>query len=143
MSGHRTAGAEIMGNYVAWKPYYSVGDPALDAEHRQILGFIDELYEAMAAGQHSTKTIVLLDQLVQYTMTHFQHEERIMRECDYPQLPAHRAEHERMKQRTLDLRTNVDLATTRDFLQFLKDWWTNHIQDVDKAYSPYLAVMAH
>ena len=132
-----------MGAFVEWRSYYSVGEPALDAEHQQILGFIDELYAAMTVGQQNTKTIVLLDQLVQYTLNHFQHEERIMRECDYPQLSAHRAEHERMKQRTLDIRTNIEVVTNRDILQFLKDWWTNHIQDVDKSYSPYLAMMVH
>ncbi len=127
-----------MATYVAWKPYYSVGDSSLDAEHQQILGAIDELYSEMATDKENAKTRKLLDRLVQYTHTHFQHEERIMQEAGYPELAAHKIEHERMRQRTVELRTNLSHVKAADLLRFLKEWWTNHIQAEDKSYSPYL-----
>ena len=127
-----------MATYVAWKPYYSVGDSSLDAEHQQILGAIDELYSEMSTGKENPKTKKLLDRLVQYTLTHFQHEERIMQEAGYPAFPAHKTEHERMRQRTAGLRANLSLVKVPDLLRFLKEWWTNHIQAEDKSYSPYL-----
>lgn len=131
-----------MAAYIAWKPYYSVGDPALDDEHQQIIKLIDELYASMAASQENAKTRVILDRLVRYTMTHFQHEEQAMQACDYPDFEAHKAVHDRMRQRTLDLRANVSLVMGRDLLYFLKDWWTNHIQAEDKEYAPYMGVVA-
>ncbi len=127
-----------MAIYVAWKPFYSVGNSSLDAEHQEILRFIDELYSEITVGKENAKTKKLLDRLAQYTLAHFQHEERVMQEASYPGLAAHRIEHERMRQRTLELRAEFSQVKAADLLRFLKDWWTNHIQAEDKSYSPYL-----
>ena len=127
-----------MAIYVAWKPHYSVGDSSLDAEHQEILKSIDELYAGVTAIKDNAKTKKLLERLVQYTFNHFQHEERIMQEASYPKLAAHKLEHERMRQRTLELRANFSQVKAADLLRFLKEWWTNHIQAEDKSYAPYL-----
>jgi hemerythrin-like metal-binding protein len=127
-----------MAIYVAWKPFYSVGNSSLDAEHQEILRFIDELYSEITVGKEDVKTKRLLDRLSQYTLAHFQHEERVMQEASYPGLAAHKIEHERMRRRTLELRAEFDQVKAVDLLRFLKDWWTNHIQAEDKSYSPYL-----
>jgi hemerythrin-like metal-binding protein len=128
-----------MGAYLAWEPYYSVGDPALDTEHQQVILLIDELYASMASGRENAKSKEILDRLVRYTFTHFEHEEEAMRLCGYSDLQAHKILHDRMRQRTLDLRANMSLVTGCDLLYFLKDWWSNHIQAEDKQYAPYLA----
>src|SRR3989304_7852047 len=97
----------IMGAYLTWKPYYSVGDPALDAEHQQILKLIDELYASMTAGRENAKTKGILDQLVRYTMTHFEHEERMMRACGFPDFDSHKAQHDQMRRRAAGLSANA------------------------------------
>jgi hemerythrin-like metal-binding protein len=124
---------------IAWKDFYSVGDRSLDAEHKQIIGVINDLYDAMHQGRDHTLVKPLLDRLVQYTAVHFRHEEQVMRQCEYPELPQHRAHHDRLRRNTAGLRDNVDLVTGRDMLRFLKDWWLGHIQGEDKKYAPYVA----
>jgi hemerythrin-like metal-binding protein len=131
-----------MAAYITWKPYYSVGDPALDVEHQEIIKLIDELYVSMATRRENVKTKEVLERLIQYTFTHFKHEEEAMRECGYPNLADHKAVHDRMRQQTLDLRENIGLVMGRDLLHFLKDWWTNHIQAEDRQYAPYMGVAA-
>lgn len=126
-----------MATYAAWKPYYSVGDSSLDAEHQEILTLIDDLYSEITVGKENARTKKQLDRLVQYTLSHFQHEERIMHELGFPGFAAHKIEHERMRQRTLELRASFTLLKAADLLRFLKDWWTNHIQVEDKSYSSY------
>jgi hemerythrin len=127
-----------MARYIAWKPQYSVGDAALDADHHKILQLINEMYETMEADDAVARLKADLDQLVHYTMTHFEREERLMQECGYPDLLNHKTLHDRMRRRTLGLRANTNLMTNRDLLVFLKDWWTGHIQEQDKQYAPYL-----
>ena len=41
---------------------------------------------------------------------------------------------------TVGLRTHLELVTASDVLMFLKDWWLTHIQEEDKAYSPYMGL---
>ena len=131
-----------MATYIAWKDYYSVNDPSLDAEHKQIIACINELYEAMQGTTDSSTTKQVLDRLVQYTRTHFEHEEKILRDVDFPDFEAHKALHDNMRRRTLSLRTHLTLVTARDVLVFLKDWWLEHIQGEDKKYATYVAALA-
>ena len=125
-------------SYIVWKDYYSVGEPSLDAQHQQIIEFINELYVAMQRGVDHQAIRPLLDQLVQYTVHHFKHEEELMLARQYPDFAEHKAQHDKMRRRTIALRDNAGLMTGRDLLVFLKEWWCNHIQEVDKRYAPHM-----
>jgi hemerythrin-like metal-binding protein len=127
-----------MANCITWKDFYSVGEPSLDAEHKHIIGILNELVEAVELGSDHEILKSVLDRLVQYTMTHFKHEEEVMQEHDYPDFQRHKGLHDRLRQRTIDLRDNITLVTGHDMLFFLKQWWMGHIQGEDKKYSPYV-----
>ena len=128
-----------MAAYITWKDYYSVNDPSLDAEHKRIIQYINDVYAALKnPTQDAAVTKQVLDKLVQYTCSHFDHEEARMREIGYPNFEAHKAQHDDLRRRTVGLRTNVTLVTARDVLVFLKDWFVNHIQGEDKLYAAYM-----
>jgi hemerythrin len=131
-----------MSTYVRWQQYYSVGEDSLDAQHKQILSIINDLYNAMDAGKEADVLKGLMDRLAQYTLSHFQHEERLMTEFGYPDLVNHKAEHDKMRRRTRDLSAHLDLVTARDLLRILKEWWTGHIQAEDLCYIPFLRTAA-
>lgn len=130
-----------MSSYIVWKDYYSVGDESLDAQHKQIIGIINELYEAMQQGVDHRAVAPFLDRLIQYTINHFRHEEECLLAHQYPDFAQHKALHDKMRQKTAAWRENADIVTGRDLLVFLKEWWCNHIQDQDKKYAPYLKVL--
>lgn len=130
-----------MAKYVEWKKQYSVGDEAIDAQHRQVLGIINDLHVAIENGREYDELKAFLDRLVVYTMTHFQHEEQKMRACRFPDFDNHKALHDAMRRRTEALRENVTLVTGRDLLRFVKEWWIQHIQSEDQCYAPYLSAM--
>ena len=127
-----------MAAYIAWKNFYTVNNPLLDSEHKQIIENINELYVAMNSPMDSVAKKHVLERLVEYTQTHFDHEEKIMQEVDYPSLAAHKALHDDMRRQTIGLRTHLTLVTARDVLVFLKEWWLGHIQGEDKKYASYV-----
>jgi hemerythrin len=127
-----------MAAYVAWKPFYSVDDPSLDAQHKQIIEMINELYAAVEQAENRPAPKRLLKRLRQYTMAHFEAEEEVMQRLDYPGLAEHKALHDRLRRRTADLEAHPDAITGRDVLQFMKEWWLEHIQGEDKKYAPYV-----
>ena len=129
-------GDSTMIPYVTWKDFYSVGDPSIDAQHKQILDTINELYEAMQKGKDRAVLKPILDRLLQYTLAHFQLEEQVMQEHEYPDFAQHTALHDRIRQKTRDLQEHAYLVTGHDLLRFLKDWWVGHIQGCDKKYTP-------
>ncbi len=128
-------------SYITWKDYYSVGEPSLDSQHRQVIDFINDLYVSMQRGVDRQSIRPLLDQLVQYTVNHFQHEEKLLLEHQYPEFAQHKAWHDKMRQRTIALRDNAGLMTGRDLLVFLREWWCNRIQEQDKRYATYMSVL--
>jgi len=127
-----------MGNHIAWKDYYSVGDSTIDAQHRQIIAMINELYDAMSRNIDFTVVKPLLGRLRRYTMEHFDYEETVRAAHSYPELVQHKILHDKMRQRTIDYYDNANLLTGRDMLVFLKEWWSNHIQNQDQKYAPFL-----
>jgi hemerythrin-like metal-binding protein len=92
------------------------------------------------AGNDAAKIRTILDFLVRYTSTHFKHEESVMWECEFPNLDAHKAIHDHMRQRTLDLCEGRSSLSGNELFRFLKEWWINHIQSEDKKYASYMQV---
>lgn len=127
-----------MTTYIAWKDFYSVGHAGLDADHKRIFRTINELYDAICQGNGGELIQPVLQRLVDYSLTHFEREERVMEEHGYPDLAEHRIKHDELRRRARGLAAEARLATSRDLLRFLKSWWTNHIQGEDKKYAPYL-----
>lgn len=131
-----------MATYAAWKNQYSVGDDSIDAQHKQVLATISELHAAIQASHENEALQQHLDRMINYTITHFKHEEQKMQACGFPDIENHKVLHDTMRRRTEDLRRNMTLVTGRDLLRFLKDWWINHIQGEDQCYVPYLSAAA-
>jgi len=124
--------------FIIWKEFYSVGCRELDNQHKQILGIVNDLYSALQSGREGEEIKGFLDRLVRYTRNHFEREEKWMKERGYPELDGHRTIHKRMTQQTADLRKRFDAVSGQELLVFLKQWWLNHICQVDKQYSAYM-----
>jgi hemerythrin len=134
-----------MKEFMPWKEEYSVGDNSIDDQHRQIIELINDLHRVISLNSSNSSVAVkgVLEQLTHYTIQHFQHEEKVMQACRYPDIENHKAMHSRLRRRTAAMRSNMFLVTDRDLLEYLRDWWNDHILSQDKAYEPYLAVHVH
>ena len=131
-----------MGKHISWKDFYSVGEESLDAQHKQIVAILDDLYHVVHVGGEQAEFKRLLDRLLQYTVAHFEHEEQMMQACGFPDFDNHKAEHDQMRRRTLAYREHLELITAHDLLRFLKEWFTEHVRAQDQCYVPYLSAAA-
>ena len=131
-----------MEHYVEWKPFYSVGDATIDGQHKRLLGMIDDLHGATQASRDPARVQAVVDQLVEYTMGHFEYEEQVMWACAYPDFETHKALHDEMRRRSLEFQAKPETLTENDLLQFVKSWWVRHIQNQDRKYAPYLNAVA-
>ncbi len=127
---------------ITWNKNLSVNVPDLDAQHQKLIGMINDLHDAMAKGQARNMLKPLLDRLIQYTVTHFRYEEQYMQQIQYAKLAEHKGEHERLTNQVQNFAQKFDsgeLSVTIEIMNFLRDWLTNHIQRVDKQYTPQAA----
>jgi len=131
----------VVKRYIQWKPEYDIGIESIDKQHRKLVGMINNLQTAVdySTGQEFERGA--LDDLVDYTRTHFKYEEGLMEQNGYPDFEAHRAEHERMIARVEEVleayRQDQDSAMKKA-TTFLRSWLINHINGTDKQYSQFL-----
>ena len=124
-----------------WKPQYSVSLPSIDGQHQNLFRLAEELFKAMTAGQGKSVISTTLDRLVQYTIVHFAHEERLLSQHHYPDLASHVAEHRTLTKKVLSFQKDFDdgkVFMTVEVLEFLKEWLKHHIAETDQRYVPYL-----
>ena len=127
--------------YLEWQDDYSVGIDQIDRQHKKLVNFLNELYEAMQQGKGKDALGKVLTDLVLYTKTHFSTEEKLMSQYGFPGYEGHKATHEKMAAKVLALKKQFadgSLSSPIQITNFLKDWLAKHINETDKKYAPYL-----
>lgn len=139
----RPGGGENAGHrdLLVWSEEYSVGDVDLDRQHQKLFAMVNRLAQAMAQGKGKDTLGALLEDLADYTETHFEQEERAMARAGYPELAAHRQAHARLTDRVrevIERFRNGEFGLSMEVLNFLENWLKKHILSVDQKYAPYL-----
>lgn len=127
--------------FVEWKDDYSVGIDSIDQQHKKLLNLINQLQTAVDYSTGDEFEREALDELVDYTKTHFTYEEGLMRDNDYPDYEPHKAQHEKMFKKVGEVLAEYEQdqdTAMANAAEYLKDWLINHINGTDKEYSSYL-----
>jgi len=121
---------------LSWRDDYRIGVPSIDAEHRYLIGLINEFHDEHARGGGRHLTLRVLNKLVTYAEQHFRHEEALMQEIGYPRLSHQRDLHEGLYASIFALHEDlaVDAGSVNSkTLRFLRHWLLEHIvkEDMD------------
>jgi hemerythrin-like metal-binding protein len=118
---------------IKWKPQYSVGDPAVDHEHRELVDLVNTAGAAILDGQPDADVNRCLGDLMRAISAHFAHEEKQMRRAAYDEFAPHKADHERLLDALRDIMDGVqDTPTAADRLTAaLEAWFSEHFQKHD------------
>ncbi|MGV2948209.1 bacteriohemerythrin [Acinetobacter sp. F9] len=118
-----------------WNESYNIGIDVIDKQHRQILDYINALEEIRGTGQRDRIKEVLND-LIDYTQSHFSFEENLLEQVSYQYLPSHRGIHELFVKRLNDYRLKFEKGESieNDLYRLLSKWLINHIQHDDQDY---------
>lgn len=125
--------------FMPWRDDYALGIKAIDAQHRRLVAMINRVHAAVSSG-NSASLSATLDDLIDYTKTHFNFEERVMREHGYPDYARHKEMHDRITGQVVERvnRFRTGGGDAGSLLEFLKDWLNGHILGADKQYVPYI-----
>ena len=75
-----------------WSEKYETGNKVVDSEHRQIFDLVQKVLDASFENRRD-KFDTIIDFLVNYTVKHFENEERLMEESNYPNTDIHKKQH--------------------------------------------------
>lgn len=126
---------------ITWDQSYSVKVAELDGHHQKLFSLVNTLHDAMRTGKGSSVIQGIVEELANYTHTHFQREEALMAETKYPGLEVHRMEHQKLMTKVGEYKAALDKGSgvnTSAVLDFLREWLAKHINRMDKAYSSHL-----
>ncbi len=121
---------------VTWDPSMSTGVDTIDQQHKQLISWLNELYDAMQAGKGRDQIGPLLDKLGQYVGMHFKHEEECMAKYKCPvaaqNIAAHKGFVETFGQFRREFETGgANVALVLKVQKELMGWLTGHIKGVD------------
>jgi hemerythrin len=128
-------------SFMSWQTDYQVGVAEIDNQHRRLVQMVNSLHEAMKSGTGKTLVPKVLNELVEYTVSHFSTEERFMQGARYPEYSLHKRQHEELTRQVLKIKAQVDgdsPVNTIEVMNFLKNWLVNHILGSDKKLGQYI-----
>ena len=135
MSVAQTPGKQNSGPMLQWKDEYNTGVALMDKQHRRLVELINQLFQCMKDGGDRMLLASVVDELVNYTVTHFRAEEDVMKKHNYPDLDAHKMVHKNFVDQVGVYAKKIkagDRLPPADVYKFLKDWLIGHIEKQDR-----------
>lgn len=123
--------------FMEWKEEMSVGVPALDEQHRNLIRLINVLDEKEQTGETITYVFAELDR---YVREHFRDEEAMLEKAGYAKLEPHKAEHRGFEDWLKSVQAAYSSGGAAKYYiagnvnTYLRGWLSNHILIIDMEY---------
>jgi hemerythrin len=127
--------------FMPWTEDFVTGLPQIDEQHRWLVDATNRLYDEITKPQVDNAAVnEILNGLIDYTFNHFILEEDLFNRHGYPESRAHIAEHNKFTKETAALLEKFEQGDSvkEEALEFLKEWLSHHILQVDMAYVPFM-----
>ena len=120
---------------VVWEERFNIGIKDIDDQHKLFVGYLNDLHDAMQAGNAEAIVAPILYRLFDYITIHFAAEEKILESIHYPEFEKHVKQHAHF---ILELNFLDNSQTAGNMLPLLRGWFINHITTEDIKYAGYL-----
>ncbi|MDJ0750045.1 MAG: bacteriohemerythrin [Woeseiaceae bacterium] len=127
---------------ISWDKVLCVEVDEIDEDHRKLIGIFNILNHAVTEGESPDYLAAVLEELVNCTVWHFSHEERLMLKFDYAGMEEHKAIHRELIKSVKNLQQRIlqtDKTVTDEDIEFLEIWLTEHILTEDMRMGSYLS----
>lgn len=127
---------------IQWSDDYRLGINAIDEQHKHLFEIANRAYQLLMNDLRLDKydaILAILAELRDYTVVHFQDEEKYMASIRFPKLLSHKVQHDDFVEKI----SNVELRAMDDnqdgflldILDFVTNWLVNHILKTDRMYA--------
>lgn len=115
---------------VEWSDDYSVGNEAIDNQHKKLFEILNRLHDGLFEGFDERVCGAAIERLLAYANYHFAAEEHFMAEVRYSGIYKHSQEHKKFIETITQLRNATDMdkrQLAKNLLEFLVNWILHHI----------------
>ena len=123
-----------------WDECIALHIPAIDAQHKALIGWINALNDAVKEGAGATLIDETLQKLINYVFEHFAAEEQLMLSYNFPGFTAHRQEHDYFVRKLKEIQGGFQDSeeTSIKTLDFMANWIVCHIKGTDQIYGRFI-----
>lgn len=120
------------------------GNKMIDDQHKELIGKIDKLLTCCEEGCGKMQAIKMLDYLAEYTVFHFEAEEKLQEEVSYPGIKEHKEKHDEFKKTVEELHEMLEEeeGPSEAFVAAVKknvvDWLFHHIKNKDQTLAAFV-----
>ena len=122
--------------HIQWTEDLNTDIQVIDSQHLRIVEYINALDDIKESHDRDEVGRVL-NELVDYTLSHFAFEESLMEDAGYPFINGHKMVHELFVKRVGDFQQRFKMGEdiAEELLAVLKSWLINHIKSDDNDYA--------
>jgi len=127
---------------IVWSDILSVEVDEIDEDHRKLVNIFNVLNHAVADEEPPEYLAAVLEELINCTVWHFSHEERLMLKHGYREMEAHKVEHHELIRSARKLQQDLLQANrpvAEEEIVFLERWLTEHILTFDMRLGSFLS----
>ncbi|MDZ7840543.1 MAG: bacteriohemerythrin [Gammaproteobacteria bacterium] len=119
---------------IEWKDAYSVGVPAVDEEHREMIDLINTLYGNMRSDGQDPDVMAFLGEIYARIAAHFALEELLMQRHEYDEYREHKLDHEHLLEEIRNIMDDYEdgrVLDDDDLANRLDAWFSEHFRTRD------------
>ena len=113
----------------------------IDDQHRHLFEILNKLHAATVEGKEQSAIVEIFDDLLTYTVEHFDTEEDHMQQFGFSGYNDHKKEHDELTGQAIELQKlfkDGSATVTFELLDFLHDWLNDHTMGTDKDMGEFL-----
>lgn len=119
---------------IEWDEKFSVGVAAVDHEHRELIGLVNEAHDRLMRPGTEGEVLDFLGEIYTRISAHFALEEQLMRAKNYDGYDEHKTDHERLLDEIRDIMDDYEdeaFFSEEQFAHQLRAWFTEHFRAYD------------
>lgn len=126
---------------IIWNDSLITGIDMIDAQHKILINKVNKLQSFIQNENSFDNLSILLDELLEYTIYHFEMEEELFSNSQYSEKDSHLKEHAAFSNYIkgfLDVKNRDNILEAKNLLKYLNNWIIYHIKEVDMKYVPFV-----
>ncbi|MCW8850185.1 MAG: bacteriohemerythrin [Melioribacteraceae bacterium] len=126
---------------IEWTEKLNLDIEDIDQQHMKFLEIVNDLLAAISEKRSKQVLSKIIDELISYAFYHFSKEERYFNKANYPDASQHEKEHEAFIDKVTKFQKDFNenkITLSIDMINFMSNWWINHIKISDRKYLPYV-----
>jgi hemerythrin-like metal-binding protein len=108
----------------------------IDQQHQELVNKLNRLSDAVKVNEARRIIYQIIDEVIEFTRLHFETEEQLMIQSEYPDIEWHKDKHKQLIEDALRLRKKLDYIGEEMFTDWFNHWPFSrvlaHIQFADK-----------